>query len=1648
MLLCGVLAATAIGTHIVARESGVARAQTGAVSLTVGAPYAQTFDAIPYPPNSGDNALDWTQGATLEGWYVAPGRYSYNAISTRELNVFGYQGQDLALGVFNGTIPPLAAPPTHGLIGVRLRNNGSQWIQQLQVSYTGEQWRGPGGSSNDPKQRLSFAYRTGAQDSSLATGTWTPVAALDFEGPDVNVGFTNGNLEANRRAMTATITLAAPLYPGDEITLRWLKQDQVASTSSGLGIDDLTITAIAAPPTATPTNTPLPPDLVVPLDQIGVPYTNYFNLLSATGASLPWTNGVTLRGWYANRTSYNTNASTLGLHSFGASGYSERALGAVTATGFTTTTFGVRLRNTTTYAIASLAVAYTGEQWRAGAGVQSTGLRVDYRAAALVSDINSGAWTRVPELDFAPPVTTSAGIALNGNAAANRRAIGAVVRLATPLAPGQELMLRWALPPGIHDLAIDALSITPLSDQLPTATPTLTATPEPTETAPPTFTPTATSTGTSTPIPTMTPVSTADLRGCPAPSLLLAWTFENGASPAVGQGSIASSASIFLGGLGPPPAPTHTPAPTDTPEPTDTATATPLPTRTPRPTNTSTPTLTPTAWDFPDTTVEPTFTNTPTRTPTPTSTHTPAPPTPTATAFAFGNYVQSAYGAWPSGAAASANRYVQINADNGVRNAVIAFDIYHGDAAFDPRAYDIGYSFDGTTFTIDPALSGAISKAPRHVIVDLSHINQAVRAVRIYAYQHAAPNGVYPQIALDNIAWRGVPATCGTATPTATITPTRTPSPTPTSTPVIFGTCAPQTVIQWDFATQPGWAAVPNPVIGDGQMSFPNQPNDVRAPITPTYLYLDSVSGGRFRYAGFSGATPEPERYFQFELDPYTAPVHAGLLRMSTRDEIIGQSPDRFSLSYSTDGITYTPWITDAPRYASQELSYTVQFNGNEYITTTFIIRSTDPVDVHLPQDAAVRAVRVWFHGASNYNAKLWLDDIALIGANGACAAPTPTPSFVGQCPVQTTTQLDWPVALTYPDTAGGVSGPFTSSDGWSYTGHASGALETARSMTFRLPESGVIGGAFQLDTLSGVGVRFDAAISSNGVTFVPWLSNRPRTDSMLYHFPQNMPVKAVRVWFYNTGGATIKLRVAKFIGSSDYCVNGTPTPTPTITPSPTLTPTPSPTLTPTPYYLAACPVHEIAAWNFDAGDNAPNAGTGALTFGSGITQTFRSNAAGAYAEFGPFSPSNQYLDTHNIQMTIPEGVRAYTVTMSYRAYRANGGGALLVWDLAGIPDGGVWPTGAIGGVAQGAQGYPTAGNWNTYVWPLNQATAIKTLRFYLGNNDSYFALDALRVFGVSETCAGSVPTPTITPTPSATPTATSTSTSTPTPTVTPTPTATSTPTETPTSTATGTATATATSTPTQTPTATATLTSTPTETPTSTPTGTPTPTNTNTPTATATATSTPSATPTHTATATPTETPSPTETPTETPTLAPSATHTAAPAPTATPPGTATQTLTPPATPPTPTANDTPTPAACVDAAEPNDSRQQPTSILIGTTLPGAFCSSSDEDWYAFSVAGPIERVTIETLALGAGVDTSIDLFAADGRTLLGGNDDRDRIANDALSSRITRVLAQGVYLVRVRNFGSAGRSARYDMRVASAPVAIRSVYLPLATR
>jgi len=200
----------------------------------------------------------------------------------------------------------------------------------------------------------------------------------------------------------------------------------------------------------------------VSLTTIGATYTQNFDGLAQSRTDNTWTDNGTIIGWYSNRTVYiadSGSSTTGGLHSYGSTNATDRALGALSS-GSTSPVFAVRLVNNTGTTIDKLLISYTGEQWRLASGAQI--LTFDYQVGAT-SD-STGTWTPFSGLDFTALKTGSG--ASDGNAIGNYSIIKDSITVSA--ISGQEIWLRWSKTgsssPG---LAIDDFSVTPMAEDHP-----------------------------------------------------------------------------------------------------------------------------------------------------------------------------------------------------------------------------------------------------------------------------------------------------------------------------------------------------------------------------------------------------------------------------------------------------------------------------------------------------------------------------------------------------------------------------------------------------------------------------------------------------------------------------------------------------------------------------------------------------------------------------------------------------------------------------------------------------------------------------------------------------------------------------------------------------------------------------------------------------------------------------------------------------------------------------------------------------------------------------------------------------------------------------------------------------------------------------
>jgi uncharacterized repeat protein (TIGR01451 family) len=212
-----------------------ATASAQCVSLTTpGSAYTQDFDTLSSVAGTTTNSLaitGWSMTETGGGardnelYAVDTGAsntgdtYSYGSAGTTERALGGLQ---------SGTLIPL--------FGACFTNGTGSTLGSLDVAYTGEEWRLGTAARTD---RMAFEYSLDA--TSLTTGSWAGVGALDFVTPDTaTTGAKDGNTAGERAALSATIpSLAIP--NGATFWIRWTDTN-ASGADDGLAVDDFSLT--------------------------------------------------------------------------------------------------------------------------------------------------------------------------------------------------------------------------------------------------------------------------------------------------------------------------------------------------------------------------------------------------------------------------------------------------------------------------------------------------------------------------------------------------------------------------------------------------------------------------------------------------------------------------------------------------------------------------------------------------------------------------------------------------------------------------------------------------------------------------------------------------------------------------------------------------------------------------------------------------------------------------------------------------------------------------------------------------------------------------------------------------------------------------------------------------------------------------------------------------------------------------------------------------------------------------------------------------------------------------------------------------------------------------------------------------------------
>jgi hypothetical protein len=204
---------------------------TSAISLTaLGTNFNQDFNTL---------ATSGTSSSLPSGWYLSESGSGANStlsasdgsVNTGETYSYGTStNSDRAFGgLRSGSVVPT--------IGAKFQNNTGSVINNLSISYIGEQWRLGATGRND---RLDFQYSLDATSISSA-GTWTDANSLDFSGPisSGSTGALNGNNTSNRTEITHTIS-GLTIADGAIFYIRWSDVDATGA-DDGLAVDDFSI---------------------------------------------------------------------------------------------------------------------------------------------------------------------------------------------------------------------------------------------------------------------------------------------------------------------------------------------------------------------------------------------------------------------------------------------------------------------------------------------------------------------------------------------------------------------------------------------------------------------------------------------------------------------------------------------------------------------------------------------------------------------------------------------------------------------------------------------------------------------------------------------------------------------------------------------------------------------------------------------------------------------------------------------------------------------------------------------------------------------------------------------------------------------------------------------------------------------------------------------------------------------------------------------------------------------------------------------------------------------------------------------------------------------------------------------------------------
>ena len=236
----------AAAAALIAGLHGSAQAAAGPVSLTdASSTYTQDFDTL---VRTGSGL--YTQGSTLQGWYLPASTYSASNGSASATGTYSFG----ATGATDRALGSISANATSGGTGLvrflfAITNDSGSDLSAFSLTYESEVWRNEGSATADTmyvRYLIGGSAKPGLSDVfTLTSAAFTATAPVVVGG----AAATNGNSSAWRQAaLGGTVTLANPWANGRTLWLEWNDDAGIGATpkNKGMAIDNVSLSFTAA----------------------------------------------------------------------------------------------------------------------------------------------------------------------------------------------------------------------------------------------------------------------------------------------------------------------------------------------------------------------------------------------------------------------------------------------------------------------------------------------------------------------------------------------------------------------------------------------------------------------------------------------------------------------------------------------------------------------------------------------------------------------------------------------------------------------------------------------------------------------------------------------------------------------------------------------------------------------------------------------------------------------------------------------------------------------------------------------------------------------------------------------------------------------------------------------------------------------------------------------------------------------------------------------------------------------------------------------------------------------------------------------------------------------------------------------------------